>query len=69
MQVDMLLKMHRHSHHAARQQPFDVKIEEEERKSDYRGTEAAGFKEYSGLIIKKYVDKMENLHKMETALE
>ena len=58
MQVDMLLKLHRQSHHAARQEPFDVKVEEEERKADYRGGEARGFKEYSSLIIKKYVDKM-----------
>lgn len=60
MQIDMVLDLYRKSHHANR----ETKTEEEERKTDYRGEEAPNFKTYSSLIVRKYLEKIENLRKM-----
>jgi hypothetical protein len=45
-----------------------LKEEEEEAGVPYQGSEAPHFREYSNLIIKKYIDKMESLRRIESIL-
>jgi hypothetical protein len=66
----MLMQLYEKSVFAAQSRMKEE--EEEENKIDqpreYHGNEATCFHAYSNLIVKKYVDKMDSLRKIETAL-
>jgi hypothetical protein len=66
----MLIRSYEKSVYAIKEEHKDreVKEEEEEVGLAYRGNEAPHFREYSNLILKKYMDKMESLRRIESVL-